>query len=198
MKNHMMYNCFLEYLQKIKDLGGDIIEVGVHRGNSLKVLGAITRDLNINKIIYGVDTFCGMPDRVIDGLDNGYNENGEITPGEGGHYPGDFKDTSLLQVSRAVPWGNIKLIPGVFPVCADQIKSDKFCFAHVDVDIYNSYEDSYQYLWPRIVSGGVIICGDDYLCPWLKGAKKAIDEVTAEFGVVPIITPKGQHVIVKP
>ena len=193
-----MYDCFLEYLQKVKGLDGDIIEVGVHKGNSLAILGALTSSLGINKTIYGVDTFCGMPDIVIDGLDNGHNEKGEPTPGLGGHYPGDFKDTSLLHVSRVAPWPNIKLIPGVFPACADQVDSDKFCFAHVDVDIYNSYRDSYQYLWPRIVSGGVVICGDDYLCPWLKGAKKAIDEVVVEFGVTPIITPRGQHVIVKP
>lgn len=198
MTNHLMYDCFLEYLQKIKGLDGNIIEVGVHQGNSLAILGALTNSLNINKTIYGVDTFCGMPDIVIDGLDNGHNEQGEVTPGKGGHFPGDFKDTSILHVARTAPWPNIKLIPGIFPNCADQIESDKFCFAHVDVDIYNSYRNSYQYLWPKMVSGGVIICGDDYPCPWLPGAKKAIDEVVAEFGVVPVITPKGQHVIVKP
>lgn len=194
-----MYDCFLEYLQKIKGLNGDIIEVGVYRGISLAILGALTNSLGINKIIYGVDTFCGMPDIVIDGLDNGFDEFGEPwAPGKGGHFPGDFKDTSILQVARMAPWGNIKLIPGIFPACANQIQSDKFCFAHIDVDIYNSYKDSYQYLWPRMVSGGAIICGDDYDRPWLKGAKKAIDEMVVEFGVTPIITQKRQHVIIKP
>jgi O-methyltransferase len=193
-----MYDCFLEYLRIISLLDGDIIEVGVHKGSSLNILGALTKSLNINKTIYGVDTFCGMPDIVIDGLDNGHDIKGESTPGKGGHFPGDFKDTSILQVAKTAPWPNIKLIPGIFPDCADQIKSNKFCFAHIDVDIYNSYKNSYQYLWPRIVPGGVMVCGDDYLCPWLPGAKKAIDEVVVEFGVIPVISPRGQHIIIKP
>jgi hypothetical protein len=43
-----------------------------------------------------------------------------------------------------------------------------------------------------------MVCGDDYLCPWLPGAKKAIDEVVVEFGVIPVISPRGQHIIIKP
>ena len=195
----MMYDCFVEYLKKIAGLDGDIIEVGVYKGESLQILGAITKDLGINKTIFGVDTFSGMPDSVIDGVDNGWSEQGIATPGCGGHWPGNFADTSFGQVDKLVtPYKNILLIQGLFPRCASDIRGDKFCFAHIDVDIYQSYKDTYEYLWPRMVSGGVIICGDDYPCPWLFGAKKAIDEVVVEFNIAPIITAKGQHVIIKP
>ena len=193
-----MYNCFLEYLKLISRLDGDIIEVGVHKGRSLSLIENITKNFNIDKTIWGVDTFEGMPNTVIDGLDNGHDDKGRPTPGSGGHFPGDFRDTSIEYVSRIVAYPNVKLVKGIFPQCSSLVLSDKFCFAHVDVDIYQSYKDTYYYLWPRMVSGGVIICGDDYPCPWLLGAKKAIDEAVEKFGVVPIISPKGQHIIIKP
>ena len=190
---------FLKYLGVTKDLEGDIIEVGVHQGNSLGMIARIANGVfNLgNKQIYGVDTLSGMPSIVIDGLDNGWDDYGN--PGIGGHKSGDFSDTSIQDVMYLTNiFNNVKLIWGIFPQCADKIPIQKFCFAHVDVDIYQSYKDTYQFLWPRIVSGGVIICGDDYARPWLKGAKLAIDEVSEEFGVTPIITPERVHILIKP
>lgn len=188
---------FLKYLEIVSKLDGDIIEIGVHQGRSLQSIARMAEGLGIKKCVYGVDTFVGMPGTVIDGLDNGYDDLGN--PGTGGHKPGDFGDTSLERVTRMMTGLNyIKLVQGLFPQCAEKISSDKFCFAHVDVDIYQSYKDTYHYLWPRMVSGGVIICGDDYDRPWLKGAKLAIDEASEEFGVIPIITPEKIHIIIKP
>jgi len=199
MKTHMMYDCFLKYLKETAVLDGDIIEVGVYQGESLQMIGAITKELGIKKKMYGVDTFSGMPGSVINGLDNGWGDRGQPTPGCGGHFPGDFADTSFGYVAKIIsPYDNILLIQGIFPQCADNISNEKFCFAHVDVDIYQSYKDTYEFLWPRMASGGVIVCGDDYPCPWLPGAKKAIDEAVEKFGVIPVITPKKQHIIRKP
>lgn len=191
------YPCFLKYLEAVANLDGDIIEIGVHQGRSLQAIARMAMGLGINKCVYGVDTFAGMPDIVIDGLDNGHDDYGN--PGIGGHKPGDFGDTSFEYVTRVMSGiDHVKLIQGLFPQCADQIPSEKFCFAHVDVDIYQSYKDTYEYLWPKMVSSGVIICGDDYGRPWLQGAKLAIDEASAKFGVVPIITSEKIHIIIKP
>ena len=193
-------NTFLKYLESIarQKLDGDVIEIGVHQGRSLQAIGRMVAGLGIQKKIYGVDTFSGMPDIVIDGLDNGHDDHGRPTPGSGGHFPGDFSDTSIDRVERMISGLNIILIKGIFPQCADQIPAEKFRFAHVDVDIYRSYKDTYQFLWPKMVSGGVIICGDDYDLPWLQGAKLAIDEASEEFGITPIITAKNIHILVKP
>jgi len=190
------HHTFVKYLTSTATLDGDIIEIGVHQGRSLQFIGRIAASLGIKKPIYGVDTFTGMPDIVIDGLDNGRDAQGNS--GIGGHKPGDFGDTSIERVKRMMEGLNVTLIQGIFPECASQIKSDKFCFAHVDVDIYKSYKDTYNYLWPRMVPGGVIICGDDYDRPWLQGAKLAIDEASEAFGVTPIITLEKIHIMVKP
>jgi O-methyltransferase len=188
---------FKDYLTNTKHLDGDIIEVGVHWGNSLSYIGMTCEILGINKTIYGIDTFEGLPSTVVDGLDNGWDINGN--PGVGGHWPGNFGDTSLESVRAMMArFKNVVLIKGFFPDCATEILKNKFCFAHIDVDIYQSNKDAYELIWPQLVSGGVIICGDDYGKPWLKGATLAIDEATKKFGIEPVITQNGIHILIKP
>jgi O-methyltransferase len=45
-------------------------------------------------------------------------------------------------------------------------------FAHVDVDCYRPTLESLRYFWPRLMTGGRMVCDDFH---W-KGAKQACDE----------------------
>ena len=145
------------YLQ----LPGDVIEIGVYKGGSLtRIAQAYHR---INKTIYGIDTFEGMPmpDADIDL-----------------HKEGDFNDTDYDYLSKwyADEYSNIKLIKGKFPDISDQLPEDnKYCFVHVDVDIYQSVMDCCCYFYPRLVNQGYMIF-DDYNFPTCPGAKKAVDD----------------------
>jgi hypothetical protein len=48
----------------------------------------------------------------------------------------------------------------------------------LDVDQYKSYKDGFEFVYPRIVPGGIIIF-DDYSCPATPGATIAINEFLA-------------------
>jgi hypothetical protein len=80
-------------------------------------------------------------------------------------------------------------IPQAFP------KDDRrYRFAHVDVDLYQPTLASFEYFWPRLVPGGVMVC-DDY--NW-GGAKRAVEEFSAAVGALFTVTPNTQAVFTKP
>jgi len=138
---------------------GGVVEIGVYFGGSLNHISAIFDD----RPVFGIDTFDGMP-QPIKGLDE--------------HEEGDFSD--VAQFEDIKKWfqenrPNVALIKGMFPYCADRLPYQNYCFVHVDVDIYQSTLDCFSFFFPRMSSGGVIIC-DDYGFPQCRGAKQAVDE----------------------
>lgn len=149
----------IDQAQICKDMKieGAVIEIGVYEGGSLARIAGIFP----NKIVYGIDTFEGMPDP------SSYDT----------HKKGDFGDVNFLKVKEWFDNNllNVRLIKGFFPVVANQIHEDKFCFVHVDCDIYPSVLDCCKYFYPRLVDNGVMIF-DDYGFPTTPGAKIAVDE----------------------
>ena len=59
-------NCasFGDYLSKIKDVQGDIVECGVGWGRSLFTLSALTDIFYTGRIIYAFDSFEGFPEEI--------------------------------------------------------------------------------------------------------------------------------------
>jgi len=83
-------------------------------------------------------------------------------------------------------------IPARFP----EVRERKFAFVHIDVDLYQPTRDTLEFFYPRVSSGGVIVC-DDYgstLCP---GARKAMDEFMADKPESLFHIPTGQSLMVK-
>ena len=66
-------------------------------------------------------------------------------------------------------------------------------FVHLDVDLYQPTRDSFDYFYPRLIKGGIIVC-DDYNWP---GARKAIEEACARFGATFAVTPYLQAVLIR-
>lgn len=128
-----------------------MVEVGVYQGGSAVRLAQVATAKQVR--LYLFDTFAGMP--VAGGYDR--------------HRLGDFADTSVLAVQKLVPTAIIH--SGIFP---DTLPDDcrDLGFVHCDVDQYDSTRDVIRYLWPRLVTGGVMWFDD----PELEGALKAIHE----------------------
>jgi O-methyltransferase len=56
----------------------------------------------------------------------------------------------------------VQLLVGVFPEETGCLVEDrKFRFCHLDVDVYQSAADVVEWIWPRLVTGGLIVF-DDY------------------------------------
>lgn len=153
----------LDHAQKCKALQGAGAEVGVFRGGSLVEIAKVLQD----KTIYGIDTFTGEP---------------ESLPWEH-HKKGDFGNTDYVFLKEYFKENhpNVKLIKGRFPteLVLKKILSSKFCFVHIDVDLYRSTKDCLEYFVPKLVQNGVLIM-DDYAFESTKGAQKATIEFVKE------------------
>jgi O-methyltransferase len=140
-------------LLQVKPLPGEVAELGVYQGGTLKMLA----DLAPEKTCFGFDTFNGQPAESWREIDF--------------HKPGEFGDTGFERVMRELPQ-NIVLFAGVFPGSAPNLEV-KLCFAHVDFDLEKSTEDAIAWLTPRMVPGGVVVF-DDYHSPNCMGVDRAI------------------------
>ncbi len=173
----MLYQC----LKQTGILEGDIAEVGVYKGRSAKVI-ALTVEKQ-NKHVYLFDTFTGMP---------------EVDPEKDNYYrKGAFSDTSLAEVQEFLAdCQNVTIYPGFFPDTAEPVRERKFCFAHIDVDIYRSVLDCCQFFYPRLVSGGMMVFDDPGFAD-CAGAKIAVDEFFSDKEEFPIHLATGQVLVVK-
>jgi O-methyltransferase len=71
---------------------------------------------------------------------------------------------------------NVELLQGVFPEDTAQSIADRtFRLCHCDVDVYQSAKDVFDWVWPRLAQGGVVVF-DDYGFPACPGVTKFVDE----------------------
>lgn len=72
---------------------------------------------------------------------------------------------------------NYYISKGIFPEdVKNEYENKIFRFAHVDVDVYESAKDIVTFVWPRIISGGVMIF-DDYGAMTTSGITDLINEL---------------------
>jgi hypothetical protein len=161
-------------LKSVLHLPGDIAEAGVYQGNSLLSIGLYLhqRQLPFKKIVFGCDSFMGFNESVLDEIALGGDFDGEKRVG-------GFSDTSYEALrSKVEKLGlerNVQLVPGYFQQSLASLENHRFCFVHLDCDIYESYQVCLKFFYPRMVPGGVILF-DEYNDPHWPGCNKAVDE----------------------
>ena len=183
IKGHTLVNearCFMLYqlAKHANSKQGQIAEVGVYKGGTGKLIAKTCPD----KPIHLFDTFSGMPatDKTKDK-----------------HQQGDFSDTSLKSVKKYLgDCENIQFYQGFFPDTSAPIVGMRFCFVHIDVDIYKSVIDCCAFFYPRMISGGIMVF-DDYGFVDCPGAKLAVDEFFSDKDEYPCHLPTGQCFVVK-
>lgn len=133
-----------------------IVEVGVYKGGSLKVLAESFPHADI----VGFDTFEGLPSAQ-------WREE-EI------HQPGDFNDTSKQAVEDFINCNNVELVEGLFPESAET-GFEYVDFVHVDTDFYEGVKVCLEYFYPLLPKGGIMVF-DDYGWSNCPGVKQALEE----------------------
>jgi heptosyltransferase-2 len=145
---------------------GDLIELGVYKGGSAAVAGWTLRSARRERTVHLCDTFRGMP----------------VTLDWEFHEKYDFADTSLetvaARLTRALPAFPFRFHRGLFSETLPKLADQRFCFAHVDADLYQSVREACEFVYPRIAKGGIILF-DDYGASTCPGAKRAVDEFFA-------------------
>jgi len=170
-----------QMLAQALNVQGDVMEAGVFQGGTARLLkhamsGAAGRTLFL------FDSFEGM-ERVSRATDR--------------HRAGDFADTSLEAVRKVVGSESyVDYRKGWVPQSFSGLDDRTFCFAHIDLDLYQSILDCMAFVYPRMPSGGVIVF-DDYGFPSCPGARKAVDEFFATKPERPLALMTGQALVMK-
>ena len=143
---------------------GEIWECGVYKGGTAGMFAHLIKDIAPNVQLRLFDTFTGLPDADLEK--------------DEGNWIGLFSDTSAKVVSEKIHaiLPSAKIYEGYIPNTFIGLEDCKISFAHIDTDMYKSYMDCLEFMWPRMISGGVMIFDDYGYCP---GAKKAVNEFFA-------------------
>ncbi len=173
--------CLTQSLKHIKNnnIEGDIVETGVFKGANLVIINNFINEFNINKFVYAYDTYEGQPEPSKFDFDlsgksmleknEEYKKKNEIPV-----YSSLENVKQNLEKFSNYNSNKIKFIKGkVEDTLIDELNiPKKISLLRLDTDFYESIKISLEILYPRVVSGGVIII-DDY--GHFKGAKLAVD-----------------------
>lgn len=168
----------IELLENVLTLEGDIVECGVFRGDSLRMIckAACESKPGIEKRIWGLDTFEGFPEYSV-----GLNDTSPFRPLSRLRIKFADAQDAITLLSNFASTFDIDLVlkKGFFKDTLAEIADRKFCFIHIDCDTYNSHMECLSALYDNLVPGGVIVY-DDYMSSAWPGARRAIDEFLAE------------------
>lgn len=168
IKNHTLvdiYRCYELWAisKQLSDCEGSVIEIGVWRGGTGLILAKAGSE---NTKVYLCDTFEGVV-KASD-KDNIYKG-------------GEHQDTSLEIVNNLFSENNqenFEILKGVFPDETSQsIAHLKFKLCHIDVDVYQSAKEIFEWVWPKMVSGGIVIF-DDFGFAACEGITQLVNEIS--------------------
>ncbi|KUG27283.1 putative o-methyltransferase [hydrocarbon metagenome] len=169
----------VEYLARY-GIPGSFVECGVWKGGStmaaalaLRLYEGTTRDM------YLFDTFCGMTeptdsDVALDGAPAAEEYRRHQTPDGGNTWcQAGLEEVKANMRSTGYPEERLHFIKGPVEETLPQHAPERIALMRLDTDWYASTRHELEHLYPRLVSGGVLII-DDY-GHW-KGSKQAVDE----------------------
>ena len=171
-----------ELVRSIPDVPGDTAECGTYRGATSYFI-CLARGKGKHHIF---DSF--------EGLSRPGPQDRPDDPYAFLWKPGDFS------VSEDVARQNLQEFPyvayhrGWIPERFEDVRDRRFCFVHIDVDLYQPTLESLLFFYPRMERGGIIVC-DDYGFSTCPGARKACDEFFEDKPEPIIHLPTGQGVI---
>jgi hypothetical protein len=138
--------CFFAHYAK--NLDGDFVECGTNKGmTSLSIIDNIDFN-NINKKFYLIDTFNGVVQQLL--TKNGIEKTN--TP----IYHDCYNE--VLNTFRS--YDNVVVKKGKIPEVLINLRIDKICFIHIDLN--SSASESYviNLLWDKVVKNGLILLYD--------------------------------------
>lgn len=156
------------YAKLLKDTQYAVAEGGVFQGGFAKFLN---RTFPHSKL-YLFDTFQGFDKRDVDYEKTNYSF---------GLEEHQFANTSVdIVLSKMEHPENVVIKKGFFPETAEGV-DEKFCFVHLDFDLYLPILEGLRFFYPKMVEGAAILI-HDYYNIGLPGVKDAIEDYEKEIG----------------
>ena len=169
----------------VRNCPGDFVECGVAKGGSMMAIAYTLLDIGMTGLdLYLYDTFEGMPEP--DELDRGRfgepaHRSWRKRRDEAGR--STWINHGIDEVRRNLaltgyPMERIHFVKGkVEDTLPTTVLPDRIALLRLDTDWHASTKAEFDHLYPRLVSGGILIV-DDYF-RW-QGSRKATDEYLEE------------------
>jgi O-methyltransferase len=165
-------------------ISGDVVECGVWRGGSMQATARTLLEAgDTSRHLYLFDTFEGMPppteeDRRHDGQSAAeLLASNERTSGVWAVASLEDVQDGMAQVDY--PQDQVHFVPGMVEDTVPGKAPEQISVLRLDTDWYASTKHELETLYPRLVSGGVLLI-DDY--GWWQGSRKAVDEYLEQTG----------------
>ena len=166
---------------------GALIEIGVRRGGSGALIARQARLSNISDTVYLCDSFKG---NVKAGDKDWYYRGGEHT---------GSSRRAVEELMKELNITNARILEGVFPEESAhelEAKGVRFRFCHIDVGTYRSTRDIVEWIWGRMVRGGILVL-DDYGVLTSSGVTKYINELLDKKDRHFIYNMNGHAILIK-
>jgi len=183
------YRCYelwklIEQIAKLEN--GSIIEIGVWRGGTGALIAKQAKNCGIEDRVFLCDTFTGV---VKAGAEDSAYKGGE------------HADTSRQAVEELIfnrmNLANVEILEGIFPdQTGHRIEDMQFRFCHIDVDAYQSAKDIVDWIWNKMVPGGIMVY-DDYGFYGCDGITKYVEEQMMSKDRLVIHNLNGHAIILK-
>jgi O-methyltransferase len=193
LRRRLRFHSLVQLLREALPIEGLVAECGCYRGLSSHLLCSTLKSANAGFDGGGYrifDSFQGLsawrPEDTIEDTSPDADMLRRLGPG---HFA-----ASVHEVKAALAgFPRIEFFPGWIPQAFPDELGARYRFVHVDVDLYQPTRDSLEYFYPRLATGGILVC-DDYNWP---GARKAIESFCAGACVALETTPRAQAVLRK-
>ncbi|WP_131783512.1 TylF/MycF/NovP-related O-methyltransferase [Legionella gresilensis] len=183
LDNMRLYEIW-QLANQVNHLPGHAIEIGSWRGGSGCLIAHRLAQENKETKVFLCDTFRGIVKASKHDL---FYQGGELASDE--HVITDLVERIQLQ--------NVTTLPGIFPEeTGNQVKDYMFKFAHIDVDVYQSAHDAFEWLLPRLTHGAIVVF-DDYGFFSTNGIRDYVDELQGRQDLKIIRNLNGQAVVIK-
>lgn len=149
----------------VKEIPGDVVEIGVADGRSIRILRGIFPEA---KKVYGYDTFNGMPAKMLlEGEEHLLSVGASVEKAT----PDELRAEGIIPVVGVFP-DTIIENPENFP--------EEICYAHLDADNYKTTLIGLDRVWPRLAMDGLIAIHDfrNRTTPGVALAVKEFMEIT--------------------
>jgi O-methyltransferase len=191
IKDHTLVDNFRCYelwtlVEQSAKLTGDIIEIGTWRGGTGALMAVQAARCGIDGKVYLCDTFTGVV--KSSDKDTYYND-------------GEHADVSLEGVrnliDRQLGLNNVEILQGMFPEdTGHQVAQNRFRLCHIDVDVYQSASDILDWVWERLVPGGIVVY-DDYGFQSCDGIRKHVNEIKSRKDGIVLHNLNGHAIVMK-
>lgn len=178
-----LYRCYelWDLCRQAETINGDILEVGVWRGATAAIIGKAASQ-NKGAHLWLADTFGGVA-----------KAGEKDTLYKGGEHA-DTSEQGVRELLTTLSLSNFTILRGVFPEdTGGEMENAQIKFCHIDVDTYQSARDVFNWVWPRMVIGGIVVF-DDYGFRGCEGVTAAVNEMKAKG--IPVIYNLNGHALI--